>query len=38
MKMMALRNRFMHDWPVLNLVSVDSYDLIEIFGQHARGH
>ena len=36
--MMALRNRFMNDRPVLNLVSVDSYDLVEIFGQHARSH
>jgi hypothetical protein len=36
--MMALRNRFMNDRPVLNLVSVDSYDLVEIFGQHTRGH
>jgi hypothetical protein len=36
--MMALRNRFMNDRSVLNLVSVDSYDLVEIFGQHACGH
>jgi hypothetical protein len=36
--MMALRNRFMNDRSVLNLVSVDSYDLVEIFGQHARSH
>jgi hypothetical protein len=38
MKMMALRNRFMNDRPVLDLVSIDSYDLVKIFGQHARGH
>ena len=36
--MMALRNRFMNDRPVLNLVSVDSNDLVEIFGKHACGH
>jgi hypothetical protein len=36
--MMALRNRFMNDWPVLNLVSVDRYDLVEIFRQHAGRH
>ena len=28
----------MNDRPVLNFVSVDSYNLIEIFGQHACGH
>jgi Bacterial regulatory proteins, tetR family len=38
MKMMALRNQFMNDRPVLNLVSVDTNDLVEIFGEHARGH
>ena len=36
--MMALRNGFMNDRSVLNIVSVDSYDLVEIFGQHACGH
>jgi hypothetical protein len=36
--MMALRNRFMNDRSILNIVSVDSFDLVEIFGQHARGH
>jgi hypothetical protein len=36
--MMALRNRFMNDRPILNIISVDSQDLVEIFGQHARGH
>jgi hypothetical protein len=38
MKMMALRDRFMNDRPVLNVVSIDSYDLVKVFGQHARGH
>ena len=36
--MMALRNRLMNDRPVLNVVSIDSYDLVKIFGQHARCH
>jgi hypothetical protein len=38
MKMMALRNRFMNDRPVLDLVSIDSYDLVKIFGHHMCGH
>jgi hypothetical protein len=36
--MMALRNRFVNDRLVLDLVSIDSYDLVKKFGQHARGY
>jgi hypothetical protein len=36
MEVIALRNRFVNDWPVWDLIALDDENLLEEVGQHAR--
>ena len=35
-EMIALRNRFVNDWPVCDIIALDDQNLLEEVGQHAR--
>ena len=36
MEVIALRNRFVNDWPVCDLIALDDQNLLEEVRQHAR--
>jgi hypothetical protein len=37
MEVIALRDRFVDDRPVLDFIDVENHDLIDVLGEHSRG-